>query len=158
MDKLIIEGLGRIDGEYDVDLGEVLAVGGPDSLTNRELHRIKVMTGLRAGELEDAFFAYDNDVVVALASVLLTRRGKSVDEDVLWDAPAGSALRLVIGDREQAKGDADPPAEPAETPETEQPSPSGGESSSLTLAHPVTDRSRTGLHDSVMSVTSSQAT
>src|SRR5690242_12031910 len=135
MDKLIIEGLGRIGGEYEFDLGHVLAVGGPDSLAKRELHRIKVMTGIRAGALGDAFFAFDSDVVVALASVLLTRRGKTFDEDVLWDAPAGSALKLVIGDREPAKDDADPPAEPAATPDTEKHSPSGGRSSSLTLAH-----------------------
>lgn len=150
MDKLVVTGLGRrLDGEYEFDLSGLLGVGTPDSLTNRELHRIKVMSGVRAGELEDALVAFDNDVLVALAAVVLTRHGKVVDEEKLWDAPAGSGLRLEIGERDED----DPPVVPAETPD----SASGGGSPSLTLANPVSDQSSTGHPASLMSVTSGQA-
>ena len=101
MDKLVIEGIPPYDGTYEFTL---------DGFTNRELHRIKKLTGLRAGEFEDAFSALDNDMVVALAVVILERSGQTVKDDILWDAEAGD-IRLEFGEVE----DSGPPA-PAESP------------------------------------------
>lgn len=101
MDKLIITGLGSLDGTIDFDIEELLA-----NLTNREIHRIKTMSGVRLGELMDALGAGDNDVLIALAAILLAQRGKRFDEDQLWDAPAGSGIAFDLADRE---GDAGPP-------------------------------------------------
>lgn len=154
-DKLIVTGLGkRLDGEYEFSLVEILGMGQPDSLTMRELHRIKTMTELRAGEIEEAFFAEDSDLFAALAVVLMTRAGKVVDEEAMWDAQPASLTWDFAALREDEES---PPAEPAETPAQEKPSTSGGKSSVLTLASPENGQSRTGLPGSVMSVTSSQA-
>lgn len=97
MDKLVIDGIAPYDGSYEFTL---------DGFTNRELHRIKKLTGLRAGEFEDAFSALDNDMVVALAVVILERNGQSVRDDILWDAEAGG-IRLEFSTEEVDDG---PPA------------------------------------------------
>lgn len=148
MDKLIVKGLGRpVDGEYEFDFSSMLGVGTPDALTNREGHRIKLMSGVRAGELEDALMAGDNDVMVAFAAIVLARNGKTVDEDLLWDAPMGAGLSFELGEREGV-----PPAEPAETPEPA--STSGGESPSSTSGHQENDPSPTTPPDSEKSAES----
>ncbi len=102
MDKIIIADVDfNYDGEWEIDVSY---------FTNRELHLIKRLTGVRAAELEAAFAAGDNDLVVAMAAIALQRNGKPLHEDVLWDARAGT-ITFVGGD------DADPPAEapPSET-------------------------------------------
>lgn len=149
-DKLIVKGLRGLDGEYEFDRNDLLG-----SMTNRELHRIKLMAGVRAGEIQDALAAGDNDVLVALAAILLTQRGKLVDEDVLWDAPAGAGL---IWEFEESEADAGPPAIPAETPETEQPNTNGGESGNPPSGQSENGLSLTGLPVSVTSATSAPAT
>ena len=63
MAKLVIDGVYGLDGTYDADLSY---------FTNRELHRIKVMTGLRLGEYEDAFNSGDDDVI------MVSRKGQAV--------------------------------------------------------------------------------
>jgi hypothetical protein len=78
---------------------------------------------VRAGEIEDALKAGDNDVLVAIAAVILARYEKRVDEDMLWDAPMGSGLQFVI------EGPQDPPAEPPATGETTEPQNDGGATS-----------------------------
>lgn len=119
-DKLIITGISPYDGEYDFDILELIG-----SLTNRELHRVKLMSGIRAGELFDSLKAGDTDLIIALAVVELTRRGRRVDEDAFWDAPALGGVTLDIAERED---DEDPPAEAA-IGDTDSPKPNGGESS-----------------------------
>ena len=161
MDKLIISGLGkRLDGEYEIgDFLDLVTIGTPASLTNREAHRVKVMTGVRAGELMAALASGDSDVTVALAAVILERHGKRVDEDLLWDAPVDSGITFDLAERDTDEEDDDesPPAEPAETPADES-STSGGGSSRLTLESPANDQSPTGLRGSEMSAVSGRAT
>ena len=82
MNKLIIEGVPPYDGTHEF---EDFA-----SFTNRELHRIKKMTGIRVGEFSEALGAGDNDLLVALATVILERNGITVNDDILWDADAGA--------------------------------------------------------------------
>lgn len=139
IDKLVVKGLAHLDGEYEFDLYELLGIGTATSLTNRELHRIKVMTGIRAGELLDSLAAGDNDVVVALAAVILTRRGKTFDENRLWDAQADAALSFEIADRPD-------PTTPTAEEETSQAS--GGGSSKPLSESQENGRSRTGTLDS----------
>lgn len=95
MDKIVISGVPPWDGEYEFD----------GNLKNRELHRIKKITGIRAGELVEALAAGDTDVLVALAVIVLERDGKSVDADDFWNAEVGSIT--YVGE-EETDG---PPAE-----------------------------------------------
>ena len=122
MDKLIVTGLEELDGEYDCDFTEMtLLVGEPQSLTNAEGHRIKTMTGVRAGELYEALTAGDNDVLVALAAIILTRAGKRFDESRLWDAKIGA---IDFKFESPAGGDVQVP--PAERTAPDEPSTNGG--------------------------------
>src|ERR1041385_5232866 len=54
MDKLIITDLGTLDGTYEFDVVELITLGGPDALDMAELHRVKNISGVRAGELLEA--------------------------------------------------------------------------------------------------------
>ena len=103
-DKLTIDGIAaNVDGVYEFDLEELL-----NSLTNREIHQIKVMSGVRLGELNDALSAGDNDLIIAFAYLILRRRGKRIDEDTLWDAPAGTKVMLDLADRQEDEPDSPP--------------------------------------------------
>lgn len=142
MDKLIVKGIPPLDGEYEFDIAGMLSQGHPECLTNREGHRIKVMTGVRVGQLEEAFAAGDNDVLVAFAAVIFARAGKHFDEDILWDAPMGSGLDFVIAKRDEEGQVVDVPPVPA--PPTSSQERNGGGSSKTTSDHPGNDPSRTG--------------
>lgn len=96
MPKLIITDIAGLNGEYDFGLA---------SFTNRELHLIKQESGVRAGELGEAFAARDNDLLVALAMITLQRAGKgdiSQFKDLLWDADAGK-ITFDLTDEEKAE-------------------------------------------------------
>lgn len=94
--KLTIEGIPPYDGDYSMD----------ETFTNREMHRIKELCGLRGGEVFDALVSADMGGYVAVATVLLERGGVIVDPDMLWDAPSGK-IRL---DASSSNGsDARPP-------------------------------------------------
>lgn len=154
MDKLVVAGLGGIDGEYDCDIAGMLSLGTPDSLTNGEGRQIKLMSGVRAGELEEAIIAGDSDVLVALAAVILRRHRVRFDEKTLWDAPMGSALDLRMDEPEEDEDNVPPGIAPPEKASDEL-EPSGGASSSrqsdgLQESHP----SSTGRPDSAISVVS----
>lgn len=146
MDKLIVLGVLPLDGEYEFDIAGMLTMGHPEQLTNREGRRIKLMSGVRAGELSDAFESGDNDVLIAIAAIVLARAGKRFDEERLWDAPMGSGLEFVIEERVEEEADADvpPKLEPPPEPVTDLHSPSGGRSSRTTLDPPENGQSRTG--------------
>jgi hypothetical protein len=106
--KIIIKGLGPVwDGEHEFDL----------DLTNRDLHEIKQISGVRAGEFEEAFEAMDNDLVVAVASIVLRKHGKRAPLDVLWDAPLG-AIKLDLDEAETVEDDAGPPSQTPTEPES----------------------------------------
>lgn len=139
-DKIRLEGVFPYDGEYEMDLSY---------FTMRELHTIKKVAGVRAGELGEALEAGDSDVVVAIALIALQRAGKQVSEDIIWDAPAGK-VTLVAGEEEEADED-DPP-----TPQAVEPNGSSGVSSRPGSASPVSDQSPTGQQRSDTSAISAQ--
>lgn len=95
--KVTIEGVPGFDGEYPFDISY---------FTNGELHTIKKISGVRAGEIEEAFEAGDNDLFVALATIAAERNGKKIPVGLLWDADAG---KIKIEDEEAEAGDVEVP-------------------------------------------------
>lgn len=155
MDKLIIaKDLSPYDGEYEFELGELLG-----SLDHGELHRIKLLTKLRAGELGEAFAAEDSDVIVGLAAVILERRGFTVVDDILWSAKLGS-MKLDLGVEENPPETAQetPQSEPESEPQTLEQSASSGNDTRSDSDHPANGQSPTGHPASLKSVTSDQET
>ena len=106
MAKLTIENLAPWDGDYQFDDG---------FFTNRELHRIKEISGIRAGEIFDALAAGDTDLSVALAAVITARHDVRVDVDDLWKAKLGD----ISIDWGADAGPPDPPAPESEPTENE---------------------------------------
>ena len=100
MDKVVVNGVPPWDGEYEFD----------GSLKNRELHRIKKITGIRAGELGEALVSGDTDILVALAVVAIERTGKTVDVDDFWNAEVGS-IDYVSEEDEASPPDESSPSE-----------------------------------------------
>lgn len=141
MDKLIIaEVRAEIDGEYDLDL---------QGFTHYELHAIKKATELTAGDLSDAYERMDQDIIIAMALVVLMREGKitgkpwlSPELKMLWSAPIGT-IYLQSADEE---ADADPPAEAPDEPASESASrsESSGADTSDSSEHPENGLSPTG--------------
>ena len=70
----------------------------PQSFTYREMGTIKRITGLRAGELEDALNAGDVDVIVALAVIAGTRAGDTVSPEDFEDLEFGA---IAIADDDE---------------------------------------------------------
>ena len=70
MAKIVIDGT-----KYDM----------PDNFTYREMHRIKRITGLRAGELFPALEAGDTDVAMAFAVTAVDRAGMLDSEEQFMD-------------------------------------------------------------------------
>lgn len=129
MDRIKLDGIPPYDGEYDLDASY---------FTNRELHTIKTLSGIRAGELEEAFAASDSDLIVALCVIALQRAGITPIVDRIWDAPAGSMT--LIGDDSEADEDptAGTPVEPPSAPG------SSGAASTISTEPPASDPSPTG--------------
>lgn len=154
-DKLIIQGIDGIDGTYEFSFAELLNIGTSGALTQREGHRIKVMTGLRQGEYEDALMAGDGDMMVALAAVILTRHGKTFSDDALWDSPIGSIgfEAAAVDEEDDAGPPPQPPAEPQSTPDV-----SSGSDTESGSESPENGQSRTGHPESVRSAISGLAT
>lgn len=138
MDVIRIKGIQPYDGDYEVDFSR---------FTNRELHKIKVTTGLRTGEYNDALTAGDNDLITALAIVALRRNDVDVNEDIMWDADAG-LISMVAGDEEDV-----PPIQGPNDRQT-----SSGEDTSPGSDPQATPPSPTGTPDWPTSVTSDLAT
>jgi len=132
---LRIEGVPPWDGDYPIDI---------EQFTNRDLHMIKEVSGVRAGELGDEFARGNNDLIVAVALIAAKRNGRDIPPDDLWDAPVGKIALIVDGD-----ADADPPvsvpASASDAPAGDFGSPptSGGDSAS-TGDSPPNGLSRTG--------------
>lgn len=109
MARVLIKAGLAIDGEYELDASY---------FTNRELHLIKTEAKVRAGEVEDALQAGDNDLFVVLAYIALQRAGKgNMPIDFLWDAEAGK-IKFDFTEDEQQGGDARPPEIKPESSET----------------------------------------
>ena len=98
MATLIIEGITGLEGEYEFDISY---------FTMRELHTIKKVAGVRAGELGDALEAGDSDAVVAMATVALERNGKTGVVERLWDSKAGQIT--IVHQDEQVEEEPDSP-------------------------------------------------
>jgi hypothetical protein len=98
MTAVVIEGVPPWDGRYEFD---------DFAFTNRELFRIKQLSGLRAGELIEALEANDTSAYVGVAMVVLERSGLKLEADDLWGAKVGSITLDLSG------GVADPPTTPA---------------------------------------------
>jgi hypothetical protein len=109
-DFLTVVDLSPLDGRYPFSMTEMMSIGLPQSLTNREGHELKRMSGIRIGELEDALMAGDNDVLVAFAVLILRRNGKRFEEDRLWDAPIGAAFQFDFAHQREDETEI-PPAE-----------------------------------------------
>lgn len=137
-DHIHIENLHPYNGDWPLEI---------DTITNRELHTIKDISGVRANELEQALEAWDNDLVVAFAEIALRRAGLRVERDRLWDAPVG-AISLVFETEEVGDGEVPPaeplPNEPASRSEGGEKPTSSGASSSNGGGHPANVPSPTG--------------
>jgi hypothetical protein len=149
-DKIVITGVPPYDGEYEFD---------GTYMTNRELHVIKKLTGLRVGEFQEALANADTDVILGIAVVALTRHGKDVHEDTLWDAEAGAIT--YVAEEEPAS----PPAEDQKQPEqpADDAEPSGsrlssGDDSSEFSGRPANGQSPTGQPESDTTATSALLT
>jgi hypothetical protein len=77
-DKFVVTGIPAFDGEYPINV---------QSFTMRELQIIKRMSGVRAGELPDAFNAGDSDVILAICVIAVRRNGRDWEsfEKIAWD-------------------------------------------------------------------------
>ena len=140
MPLLKINGVPSLYGDYDLDLS---------SFTNRELHIIKQEADVRAGEIEEAFSAGDNDLLVAITLIVLRRAGKGEPaqlRDLVWDADAGAVTFDLTEDEKVGDGEAVPPAsEPERTSEPlTSPAPSGSDSTPVSDI-PANGRSHIGI-------------
>jgi hypothetical protein len=142
MSSIKVTGIGRAyDGEYEFD---------GTYFTNKELHTIKRMSGVRAGEIPAALEAGDNDLVVALTVIALERNGKVVNEDALWNAKVG-CIEAMLGEADADEADdADPPTLGLDESSSEK-KPSSGPSSEDGSASQANVQSRTGLQPSELS-------
>jgi hypothetical protein len=135
MDRIVINGVAGYNGEHPFDASY---------FTNKELHTIKRIAGVRAGEIQAAFAAGDNDLIVAFAVIALERNGKTVYEEALWNATVGCIE--FVADTAAKEEDADPPANgPEET--SNAVNGSSGQPSSSASAHPENVLSLTGTQD-----------
>lgn len=103
--KIVIDGVPLFDGAYELD-----DTASPFKMS--DLTVIKNVSGVRAGELNEALEAGDSDVMVALAVIALIRAGAVRFEqarktaDILLDAPLGAIT--VLADETEP----DPPTAP----------------------------------------------
>lgn len=67
----------------------------PETFTYREMGRIKTLTGIRAGEIEDALLAGDTDVIVAMSQIAAERAGDAAPIEALESLDFG-AIRVEV--------------------------------------------------------------
>lgn len=138
MDALTIEGIAGYNGDYPLDM---------TYFTNRELHLIKEVSGVRAGELEEAFAAGDNDLMVAIAAIMIWRKtGTKPNLDALWDAEAGKfTFNMEDSEDEPEDDDSLPPKiAPDDAGSTSEPSPEDGATLNGSTESPESVLSRIG--------------
>lgn len=95
MDRLTVKGLGKADGTYEFDLGNLVSLNGSEALTTRERHQIKLATGIRGAEIQESVAMLDAAVLVQIVAILLTRNGKDASIQRLWDC------RFLIADDDE---------------------------------------------------------
>ena len=138
MAYFLIEGLPPYDGTYEIEF---------DTFTNRELHTIKTLAGVRAGELEEAADAGDTDLVVAFAVIALQRAGLKVDPEAIWNADVG---QITLVDEEASE------IPPPKGENKSEPTGSSGVFSPTAGEPPANGQSRTGSPPSAPSVSDPQ--
>lgn len=127
MAKFVVKGIPAFNGEYPIDVG---------TFTMRELQIIKRMSGVRAGELEEAFGAGDSDLILAVAVVAVRQSKKDWQafEALAWESDVGAIS--FVGDEEEDEGTAGdavplvPPTPPADSESSVEQPPSSGPPSS----------------------------
>jgi hypothetical protein len=114
--------------------------------TNDELRLIKQEANVRLGEIEDAFEAGDNDLLVAMVAVMIWRRtGTKPDMAPLWNARAGKFRLVADPAPEVAEDDALPPqTAPDANDKSDGPSLVDAETLNGNLGLPASVLSRTG--------------
>jgi hypothetical protein len=137
MDSLTIEGIPAYNGDYPLDMSY---------FTNRELHLIKEVSGVRAGELSESFSAGDNDLMVAIAAIAIWRsKGERPNMDALWDAAAGKfTFNIEDAEAEDDDDSLPPPIAPDEPDKLGEHLTGDGGTSTDGSAHPVNDRNSIG--------------
>lgn len=93
MDKFVVTGIPAFNGEYPLN---------DNAFTMRELEIIKRMSGVRSGELAEAFAARDAALILAVAVIAVKRSGKNWQafEQLAWDSPLGDIT--FVGEDEEA--------------------------------------------------------
>jgi len=91
----------------------------PEAFTYREMGRIKTLTGIRAGEIEDALLAGDTDVIIAIAQIAAERAGDTAPIEALENLEFGAIRVEVEADPTPAASEAaeDDASAPQTTPE-----------------------------------------
>lgn len=103
MIRFTITGVAPFDGTHDLDIPE-------REFNLRELHIIKGLAGVRAGELDAAIDAKDSDIMLAFVVIALIRTGRIQTEkwhrvgELFLDAPAG-AVQVEILETEEPEAD-----------------------------------------------------
>lgn len=111
--SIVIAGVPGLDGEYELDTDN-------RPFNGNELHEIKRISGVRAGELGEALAAVDYDVIMAFAAIALNRAGKSFSMLDLMDAPIGRVVFKPGTDPEEdEEQDGQSPPAPQEPPSEE---------------------------------------
>lgn len=105
MDKFVVKGIPGFDGDYPIDIG---------SFTMRELQIIKRMSGVRAGELEEAFGAGDSSLILAVCVIAVRRNGKAWEafEQIAWESDTAAIEFVVAEEEDEATADAVPLTQP----------------------------------------------
>lgn len=121
MPKLILEKLGRLNGEYECPTLH--------DLTQAELHFIWRQSGIDPPGIAGAVMQQNTGVAVSMASVALNRVEKDHDLQELWDSTYGSIIFDFTEEMaEKPNPPEQPPSEPTE-PESPGGNPEGAESS-----------------------------
>lgn len=89
-----------------------------DSLTFREAALVKKITGLKVGQLFEAFEQGDMDVLVGFAAVAKKRVDGGLDESALYDLPI-SAIEIVVPEDEEEPEEEAGPLDQADAPAPE---------------------------------------
>lgn len=117
MAKLQVRGLhATYDGEYDLV--------GYETFTTGEWHQIKVKTGLRLGEFEEAWELLDPDALAATVWVAMTRAGHPARP--VWQLLDAANIFEKVAIEEDAEDAGEPDAGPPEEGEPQPADPDTG--------------------------------
>lgn len=173
LDSLTLKGFGKADREYKFDAAGLLDIGGPQSLTSQEQHRVRLIAGVRGGEIMESATAQDAATWVALVLIILARNGRDYTESRIWSARLvligadaeldegeyTNAVFIRIADRNAVEAEEDNEDPPVVAPlPIDSQSNGGGASSRETSDVPGSDLSLTGRLGSQRSVTSDPVT